>query len=234
MTKVPTLRPCSRRRGALLIEFLLVGFVLTSLIFMGIQFGLLMSELQLTGEGARVAARDAATKPGPLVLPATSNSIYEDPGVFNENFTVIDAGAVNLDDQFRALPAVHSLLRANMVLDTTSFPGRSLLRFMGVLLQSDTDPSKLIVRIPDITGGNAILRRVIDPPASMNSDGTVRMECNQWFEFTSWFLGGVETPGTLTYANIPTGYSVVSIDLRAGSRHGMRLGSFAVARKEIQ
>jgi hypothetical protein len=241
----------NRQHGVMLVEFLLVAFSLTTLVFMGVQFGLLMSRLQVTGEGARIAARDAATKPGNLTLPVSSSPIYIDSAVFNENFTVIDLGNlrfpsgaaltdqdgdsdVDLDDQFRVLPSVHSLLRNQMVLDTTSFPGRSLLRLRGVLLRNAAAPFDLIVRVPDISGSNAVLRRAINPPLSLTAEGSVRMECRQWFDFSSWFLGGAAIPDPLIYSNLPAGYLVVSIDLEAGSRHGMALGAFAVGRKEIQ
>jgi hypothetical protein len=231
---VSRLKPRSKTRGVILIEFIMVAFGLTAIIFMGVQFGLLMTPLQVTGEGARVAARDAATKPGALVLPADNSSLYVDPGVFEETYTVIDVGTLSgtLDDLFASLPAVHTTLRAEMFLDSLSIPGRSLLRFKGVLLRNAG--GALIVRVPEIAGSTATLRRIIDPPLAVAADGTVRMECHQWFEFTSWFLGGSAIPGSLTYLNLPAGYSVVSIDLEPGSRRGLEFESFAIGRKEIQ
>ena len=217
-----------------MIEFLLLALGLIALVFMGAQFGLLISSLQLTGEGARIAVKDAATKPGTLVLPVDAASLYVDPGVFEETFTVIDVGSLSgtVDDLLATLPAVHTTLRTQMFLDTATFPGRTLLRFKGVLLQNGA--GSLLVRVPQITGGAASLRRIIDPPTALSADGSVRLECNLWYEFTNWFLGGPAISDPLTYSNLPTGYSVVSIDLEPGSRHGMRVASFAIARKEIQ
>ncbi len=238
------------REGGVLIEFLLVVILLLVIIFGGIEYGRAMYARNFAGEGARSAAREAATKPGPLVLPAGPGPLYNDPGVFLENFTAIDlanlrfpSGApltdqdgdadVDIDDQFAVLPAVHAALRGNMFTDDVTLPPRRLLRFHGVLLRNAAAAFDVVVRVPDVAGASAPLRRIVNPPAAVDAQGMVRMECWQWFKFTAYPFGGAGLP-PLAYSNLPPGFAVVTIDLDPDSRQGTVLRSYAVARKEIQ
>jgi hypothetical protein len=237
------------RDGIVLIEFLFVALLLLMIVFMGAQFGLMISQLQFTAEGARIAVKEASTKPGALVIPA-ANGVYVDPGVFDERFTVIDvasfrnpttgaplAAGATLDDQFNLLPPGNRALRSHMFLDSVTVPGRTLLRFQGVLLQLPGSPAfKYLVRVPDVAGSTARLRRVISPPAANPADGLLQFECWQWFSYTTWLLpGGAVLPASLTYTNLPPGgYTVLKLDVEPASRAGTRLVSYGVARKEIQ
>jgi hypothetical protein len=246
-----------RQKGAVLIEFLIVAVILLIIIFGGIEYGRLMYVREFAGEGARVAAREAATKPGALVLPATNAALWVDPGVFNENFTCIDLnnlrfpsgaplvdqdgdGDVDVDDQFAVLPAVHRTLRSTMIRETRDVAGvpRTLLRFRGVLLRNGGAAFDLIVRVPEISGSNATLRRVINPPLAADpmlpTQGLIRMECWKWFNFAVWPFGGAGVANPLVYSNIPPGYAVILIDLDPTSRQGLALRSFGIGRKDIQ
>jgi len=246
------------QRGVAMIEFALVGFILIMLIFGGIEYGRLMSNRQFCGEGARIAAKEASTKPGALVLPPNAANLFIDPDVFDERFTVIDLnsfrfpsgavltdqdgdGDVDLDDQFRVLPAVHTTLRVNMATDNRTIAGvpRRLFRFRGVLLRNPgAAPFDLVVRVPDFRTNPAFLRRIIHPPLptdpQLTGQGLVRIECWQWFDFAAWPFGGSGLPA-VAYTNFPPGYAtVITTDIDAGTRQARSLRSFSIARKEIQ
>ncbi len=213
------------RSGAALIEMALTALILLIIIFGGIEYGRMVFGRQFAGEGARVAAKEAATKPGAIVLPPNAQNIFVDPQVFNERFTVIDLGnlrfptgaaltdqngdaVVNVEDQFIVLPPVHSTLRSVMFQETRIVAGvpRNLLRLKGVLLRNPTAPFDLIVRIPDTTPAPAFLHRAIEPPlpadAMLTGQNLVRIECWQWFDFAVWPFGGAGLPA-LAFTNFP-------------------------------
>jgi hypothetical protein len=244
-------------RGVVLIEFLAIALGLLIITFAAFEFGRVMFTREYVGESARMAAHEAATKPGSLILPLDATEVYDDPGVFLEDFTVIDVnnlrfpdgspltdqngdGNVDLTDQFMVLPPVHTLLRASMFSETRDINGtpRTIVRLPGVLLQNPAATFDLIVRVPEISGSDAALRRVINPPldgdALLLNEGLARFECWEWNNVITYVPGLPAVPDPLNYSNVPAGFSVVTLDVNPNNPAGLTLKSYAIARKEIQ
>ena len=139
----PTRRPAGVRRaqrGAALIEFALVSFVLYLLLAGAIDFGRLMFTANAIQDVARVAARELA------VAPLAANATFDDAlslddvklRVFDPACLVVDladpAVGADPDGFFAAMPVVNRALRALMITE----PSRpNLLRYAGALLSDD-------------------------------------------------------------------------------------------------
>jgi hypothetical protein len=139
-------RPWRPERGAALVEFALVSFVLYLLLAGAIEFGRLMFDANALQDVARVAARELA------VAPVRAEATFDyaltcdataDPGcladlkarIFDPACLVIDlndpAVALDSDGYFASMPVVNRALRSLMI----SEPGRpGVLRYPGALL----------------------------------------------------------------------------------------------------
>jgi hypothetical protein len=223
------------------------------ILFMGIGFGIAIENKDVMSESLRMAARDAATKPGVLVTSTIGTSVlYRDFDVFREEMTCVDitgltAAAIDaifngpwqspLDGAPMPVPPCHRLLRHVMILETRNFGAgnRILLRFPGVLFRNGV--GAMVVRVPEPNGGNTDLHRIIKPPESaiLATNGLIRMESNYWHKYSIWLLGGGRTtlPATYTAAMLPpAGFTVRDNGL--GVYKAMRLRSLTVTREEVQ
>jgi hypothetical protein len=171
----------SSERGAALIEFALVSFVLYLLLAGTIEFGRLMFDANALQDVARVAARELALAPVradatfdyALTCDATSDAdclVDLKARVFDQACLVVDlndpAVATDPDGYFAAMPVVNRSLRTLMITE----PSRpNLLRYAGALLSDGSGtacsavgpngqaaPTGLTVGIPLVTarGGN--------------------------------------------------------------------------------
>ncbi|MGQ0736792.1 MAG: TadE/TadG family type IV pilus assembly protein [Acidobacteriota bacterium] len=133
-------------RGAVLVEFVLVSFVLYLLLAGGIEFGRLMFAANAVQDVARLAARELAVAPLPANVSfdyALSCDVASDPNcpidlrrrVFDPACLVVDmadpAVSADPDGFFAAMPVVNRALRSLMIRE----PERpTLVRYPGALL----------------------------------------------------------------------------------------------------
>jgi hypothetical protein len=130
-------------RGAVLVEFALVAFVLYLVLTAAVELGRLVFAAQLTADAARVAARELALVP--LAAELTFEEALAEPGVrarvFDPAHLVVDldahAGEGALDAYFATLPVVNRMLRPAMIAETVTVEGTTcrLLRYPGALLR---------------------------------------------------------------------------------------------------
>lgn len=236
--------PMRRReaRGAVLVEFLFVSTVLMLIIFMGLGFGLALSEKDVLAEGLHMAVRDAAVKPGGLVIPVGAGPIYDDPMVWREQFTAIDVtglGAAAIDAIFNGLPSAHRIMRTAMFTETRNFGAgdRTILRFPGVMLRNP-GTGALVVRVPQANGATTDLLRIVQPPntAALAGSGLIQMEGNFWHRYTLWLLGGSATtlPAGFTGSTVPAGFTAVIDNGITGTYRATRMRAMGTFRKEVQ
>lgn len=222
-----------------MIEFLLVVGVILFLLLDGINYSLAVFRKEMLVDAGRIAVREAATAPAALVTAtsAPDSVLYIDPNVFDERATAIDITGLSqaaVDTLFNNLPSVHHALRGNMVVDTVSVPGTTLLRFRGTLLQTGLDAvDGYIVRVPDRSEGTiSRLLRVIEPPeaTALANEGVVRMRANLWVPFTASF--GAKNVPVWNPGAVPPGFTV--IDTGTLVPNVLKLTDTMAARKDIQ
>jgi len=220
-------RPVHARRGSVLLEFAVAMFAFTTIAFAGIELGRAFFTAQIASEGARIAARESATKPGPLATPL-------DAGVFIERYTVIDLnnlrapgggafntdadfdGDVDVDDLFIVLPPLHLALRSVMVREdrVIGVTTRRLLRFPGSLLRNPGLPlgEDLIVKIPDVVAEGATTDVNLSKVVRLNYDAltnTIRTEVRYHYQF-SVFMATSGTGGPLLPPIDPTTINILN------------------------
>ena len=132
-------RAMKRQRGAVLVEFAVVAFVLYLLLAALLSFGTMIQAAQVAQDVARLAARElaltpvAATSTFEQALDATSDRIF-DPNQLVVDIDAVTAAGLDLDEYFATTPLVNRALRPVFVFDQVA--GRRLLRFPGALLIS--------------------------------------------------------------------------------------------------
>jgi hypothetical protein len=206
----------ARRTGSVLVEFAVAMFAFVTIAFAGIELGRAFFTAQIAGEGARIAARESATKPGALGTPG-------DPAIFIERYTVIDIdrlrdpaggafntdadmdGDVDVDDLFQVLPSLHIALRSVMIRENRAVNGieRRLLRFPGALFRNPAGGvplgEDLIVKIPDVVAEGATTDVELSNVVTLNYDSTtntIRTEVRYHHQF-SVFMATSGTGGPL-------------------------------------
>ncbi len=147
-----------RRRGQALLEFAIIALVLYLLLAVVLEFGRVMWIGQSIQNAADVAARELAR--APIAAGATWADALADPQVqatiYSEDFLAIDITDQGnqtliqyLDSlQFdgRSIPIVNRMLAPTMVISQVN--GRTLLRYPGALVTSETAPSGYTVKVP--------------------------------------------------------------------------------------
>lgn len=239
-------------RGSVMVEFAIAMVAFATIAFAGIELGRAFFTAQVTGEGARIAARESVTKPGPLAAP-------EDPGIFIERYTAIDLdrlrapaggpfnadadldGDVDVNDLFLVLPPLHVALRSVMIREDRTINGvpRRLLRFPGSLFRNPARVlgEDLIVRIPDIVAEGAATDVVLSRVVTLQYDpatNIVRTEARYHYQFaffmsTQGVGGGLMAPIAPSTVNIlnpgSLGGYTVPVDYGLG-RPGSLAGKF--------
>lgn len=217
------------RAGSILIEFTIAMFAFVTIAFAGIELGRAFFTAQIAGEGARIAARESATKPGPLGAPT-------DPGIFIERYTAIDLdrlrnpsggafntdvdgdGDVDVDDLFLVLPPLHIALRSVMIREDRSINGirRRLLRFPGALFRNPSGAvplgEDLIVKIPEVVSEGATTAVQLSKVVNLNYDSatnTIRTEVRYHYQF-SVFMATAGTGGPLLPPIPPSTISITN------------------------
>ena len=148
----------SSRKGAALLEFALVSFVLYLVLAAILSFGRWISTVQSAQEAVRIAAREIALYPLPATF--TFDQALLDPAfrqaVFDADQMVVDLD-VNppgpaLEAVFAGMPVVNRALRPLMITSTVDVDGsdRRLLHMPGMLVDSASSPSGLTVVVPRV------------------------------------------------------------------------------------
>ena len=151
------------QRGAVLVEFALIAFVLALLLVAIMDLGRAIWTTQALQDVARVAARELSLAPLPATmdfdtaLAATSDTIF-DPHLLVVDLDVHPEGP-DLDAYFASMPIVNRMLRPLMIPDDVSTDAgpQHLLRYPGALL-ADSDPGSptgLTVAIPRVLSRDA-------------------------------------------------------------------------------
>lgn len=147
-----------RRRGQALLEFAIIALVLYLLLAVVLEFGRMMWIGQSIQDAADVAARELAR--APIAAGATWDQAIADPSVqatiYSDDFLAIDItdqgnqtliqylDSVQFDG--RSIPIVNRLLAPTMVINQVN--GRTILRYPGALVTSETAPSGYTVKVP--------------------------------------------------------------------------------------
>jgi hypothetical protein len=149
----------TRQRGAVLVEFGFIAFLMYLLLAVTVDFGRLFFTAQAAQSAANVAAREI----GVIELPPdmTLEQALQDPQVqarvYQPEHLVIDLDNIplgmTLSQFYDTLPVLNQMLRPLMIFDTTG--GRRLLRYPGALLGDPTTPSGFTVGIPFVEGRDA-------------------------------------------------------------------------------
>lgn len=204
------------RSGSVLLEFAVAMIAFVTIAFAGIELGRAFFTAQIAGEGARIAARESATKPGALVTPL-------DSAIFIERYTAIDLerlrnptggafttdadgdGDVDVDDLFLILPPLHIALRSVMIRENRVINGieRRLLRFPGALFRNPSSGvplgEDLIVKVPEVVSEGATTGVQLAKVVTLNYDtltNTIRTEVRYHYQF-SVFMATTGTGGPL-------------------------------------
>ena len=211
-------------RGAALVEFALVSFVLYLLLAGAIEFGRLMSSANALQDVARVAARELAV--APIRADATFDyALSCDPNadpnclvdlkrrVFDPACLVVDlsdpAVALDPDGFFAAMPVVNRALRSLMITE----PSRpNLLRYAGALLgdaagascsavgpNGAAAPTGFTVGIPLVTSrdGNGV-ESITWVPVLEEIRAAQDFDCPSRGPFSLVYLAGEDVCGPLT------------------------------------
>jgi hypothetical protein len=150
------------RRGQSLVEFALIALVLYVLLAAVLEFGRLLHGAQTVQGAVDQAAREISRVP----LPPADDFLtaMQDPRfqtVYSEDFLVIDLsnwtdptqGLVDyLDSLAPPMPPINKALVPLMFVAPVG--GKSMLRYPGALVTSDTAPSGLTVMVPLLTAGS--------------------------------------------------------------------------------
>ncbi len=232
-------RPQSER-GAILVEFAIVLFLLLMLFFGIVEFGRAWYASQIVSEAGRVGARAFATTP----LDDWTTD------VFDPTQTVVDVDAAgDLDLFFRRLPILNRLLRPLMIFDTVSVGGveKRVLRFPGLLVESPG--GALTVTVPvvagrDQSGRETVLYREPVVAAFDRDTGNTSVDVSYRLNFVSFLASRSrelrdETPVPAASGDDGLGRVFVGADLGYPPGQGYRpfgvtLRSQSVVRQEIQ
>jgi Flp pilus assembly protein TadG len=169
------------RRGSVLVEFALVALVLTLLLSATVDLGRLVFAAEVVQDAARAGARELSVTPLPAAITFNDardcrNPPYDAPPsscldgsgatpifrdrVFDPDRLVLDITAdvanhtFDLDATCAALPIVNRVLCPLMIVDRTSVPGTTFLRYPGTLLRNTTS-GRYTVMIAAITERDA-------------------------------------------------------------------------------
>ena len=216
-------------RGAALVEFALVSFVLYLMLAGAIDFGRLMFSANAVQDVARVAARELA------VAPIRANATFDyalscdptsDPNclidlkrrVFDPACLVVDlddpAVAPDPDGFFASMPVVNRALRTLMISD----PSRpNLLRYAGALVSDDTGapcsavgpsgqaaPTGLTIGIPLVNSRDGSgVETITWVPVVEEIRSLQDSNCPARGPFSLVYLAGADVCGPLTADPIP-------------------------------
>ncbi len=204
----PTLR--CRRRGQALVEFAVVAIVLYLLLAAILTFGMLLYGAQTIQQAADFAARELARTPLQADIQAnTEDEFYaivlgklKAENVYSEDSLAVDITDWDFDKESlfdfverKQMPPVNQMLLPLMFMDTVENGAKTLLRYPGALVTSDTATSGYTVTIPIVryafsqdaldAADEAIVRwvRVLEvrrPPFDLSSDqrGLVSLRIN--------------------------------------------------------
>ena len=203
-----TVRRLRRQRGAILVEFAFIAFLMYLMIAIVLDFGRLFFSAQAAQDAARTAARELSVIPLPPDMTLTQ--ALADPRVrtriYQREHLVIDLdnipGGLPLQAFLDSLPVLNQALRPLMIFDHSG--GRRLLRYPGTLVADATAPSGLSVAIPYVTSRNElgkehivwvpVLEEILNPsfpsaspfsmtnPPSMPQRGLVAVRINYPFQ----------------------------------------------------
>lgn len=197
-----------RQRGAVLVEFGFVAFLMYLLLAVTVDFGRLFYTAQAVQDCARATARELSVIPLPasMTLEQALNDDRVRQRVFQREHVVVDLdnipGGLGLQDFLDSLPVLNQMIRPLMIFDRVG--GRRLLRFPGALLTDPTTPSGFTVGIPYVQGRGAdgtetitwvpIIEEIrnpnfpgespfsLDTPAGMPERGRVAIRINYPFQ----------------------------------------------------
>lgn len=164
MSELPNCVRVRARRGAVLVEFALVGLAFYLLVAAIVTFGMLINTAQVAQDAARLAARELSLTQLPAAYnfdQAMATAVVRST-IFSPDALVVDLdnipGGVSLDTYIASMPDVNRALRPLMIYDEVQTSGgglRRLLRIPGALIVSPTAPSGLTVAIPRVQSVNA-------------------------------------------------------------------------------
>lgn len=158
-------RPVRLQRGAVLVEFGLVAFILYFLFAGILSMGRMMFVAQVVQDAARVAARELAVTPLPPLY--TFEDALADPvvqyRVFDRDLLVVDRDQFTSEQDYLSfldrMPPVNQALRPAMIWERVEVDGirRQLLRYPGALLSNhrvgfDHPSGGFTVGIPQVVG----------------------------------------------------------------------------------
>ncbi len=216
----------ANQRGAILVEFAIVAFLMYLILAVTVDFGRLFFTAQAVQDAARTTAREISVIPLPPDM--TLEQALQDPvvraRVYQPEHLVIDLdaipGSVTLQQFYDTLPVLNQLLRPLMIFDTSG--GRRLLRYPGALLTDPSTPSGLTVGIPYVEARNdsfvetirwvPVLEEIrnsnfplespfsLTTPAAMPQRGLVAIRIN--YPYQAAMLTGHASAGTPTTPNI--------------------------------
>lgn len=146
-------------RGAVLVEFGIVVFVVYLLLAVTIDFGRLFFTAGAVQDAARATARELAVIPLPAGM--SLQQALQDPKtrarIYQPEHLVIDLdrvpGGLPLQDFLDGLPVLNQTLRPLMIFEKVG--DRRLLRYPGALLLDPSTPSGFTVGIPYVVGRDA-------------------------------------------------------------------------------
>jgi Flp pilus assembly protein TadG len=154
------------RRGAVLVEFALVALVTTLLFAATTDLGRLVFTAQVVQDAARAGARELAVTPLPaemtfdeaLLDPTVRSRVFDPDQLAIDVTASMNNGTFDLNATCTALPIINRVLCPLMIVDGTSVPGVTLLRYPGALLTTATGFSVAIPRVTarDATGVETI------------------------------------------------------------------------------
>lgn len=227
----PDPRPASsrsrRERGAVLVEFGFIAFLMYLLIAVTVDFGRLFYTAQAVQDAARATAREISVLP----LPAdwTLDQALQDPvvrqRVYQPEHLVVDLdnipGGLPLRDFLDSLPVLNQTIRPLMIFDQVG--SQRLLRFPGALLTDGSSPSGYTVGIPVVEGraadGTEVIRWVpvieeiknpnfpgespfaLNTPAAMPQRGLVAIRINYPYQ-AAMLTGFQQSPAGPNAPNI--------------------------------
>ena len=147
------------QRGAVIVEFAFVAFLLYLFLATIVDFGRLFYTANAVQDAARVTARELSVIPLPAEM--TLAQALADPQVrqrvYQPEHLVIDLddipGGLSLEEFQDSLPVLNQTLRPLMIFQKVG--GRRLLRYPGALLVDPSTPSGLSVGIPYVVGRDA-------------------------------------------------------------------------------